>query len=344
MQVFFVYAGRQGSNLECAIALYTLATEAGFDSTLVLSKDNARAARVQKLYPQAEFYDFFSPADFLRLKKRLEAGITFFTIMSPKIVPLALSLGTPKIFYFHATYDYTYSKKTARDLFHELLHLVLIKSSNSVVATQPSLARQIKEKIGVGAGVLPHPPYSPIKPAFFSAKRQVRLPFKSGEYFLNFGEISRMSKGTGLLLDAAEGTKLPIVLAGRRKGVKPASNVFHLDRWVNDGELHYLVKNCKCVVLPYLLRSQFSGCLALAFHFGKPVLAPNTEAFEGWVEEGKTGWLFEHGDAADLREKMRQVAAGKLKFGKSAIEKKEKEMALLTRKRLVELLEGFEKK
>ncbi|MFA6214468.1 MAG: hypothetical protein WC717_04295 [Candidatus Micrarchaeia archaeon] len=335
----FIYAGRRGSNLECAIALHKIAQGMGWSSNLVLSSDNERAGKVRALYPEANFLNFFSPLQVLRLRKSLSKGIAFFTMLSPKMAPILLSMRSPRIFYFHASYDYSYSKRTARDAYFEHLHRLLMRSSSMTVATQPSLARQIKKNAGVDAGVLPHPPYSPIDPEFFSDEKPVRLPFRKGEYFLNFGEISRESKGTGLLLEAVRGTSLPVVLAGRREGVHSARNIFHINRWVDDAELYWLIKNCRAIVLPYLLRSQFSGCLALAFHFRKPVLAPGTEAFEGWVEHGSTGWLFRHADARDLRLKMQQISSGRLKFSPRAIAAKEKERERITASALKRLLE-----
>jgi glycosyltransferase involved in cell wall biosynthesis len=343
MEVFFVYAGRKGSNLECAIALSEIARRAGFQSRLVLSADNERAWLARKLYPSAKFVDFLSPQQALELRSELELGISAFTMVSPKMAPIFLTLPSPKLFYFHATYDYSYSKRGLREAFHELMHDALIRSSTLTAATQPALAAQIEKRLKVKARVLPHPPYSPIKPDFFSAEKPVRLPFKKGTYFLNFGEISRESKGTQLLIDAARGTGLPVVLAGERKGVPKAKNIFHLNRWLEDSELYWLVKNCRAVVLPYLLKSQFSGCLALAFHFRKPVLAPATEAFEGWVEEGETGWLFEHGSAQALRGKMQWISDAKPRIAAAAMAAKEKEREKETSKALYRLISQLQR-
>ncbi|GEM_PF-1378918 len=336
-KISFIYAGRRGSNLECAIALHKIAQAMGMDSKLVLSSDNERAGKVRALYPGARFVNFFSPRQMLALRSSLAGRTAFFTMVSPKMVPLFLSLPSPKVFYFHATYDYSYSKRGMRDSYYELLHGVLIRSSTLTVATQPSLARQIRGKLNVKARVLPHPPYSPIAPKFFSGEKKVPLPFRKGEYFLNFGEISRESKGTGLLLEAVKGTHLPVVVAGRHDGVQPARNVFHINRYLADAELYWLIKNCRAVVLPYLLKSQFSGCLALAYHFKKPVLAPDTEAFEGLVDEGRTGWLFRHADAGDLKRKMEKIAAA-ARFSARAIADKEKEMEKASGKALSQLL------
>ncbi len=338
MRVFFVYAGRRGSNLECAIALSQMAKKAGIDSDLVLSADNERAALVKKIYPQTAFADFYSPQGIDAIKKKLDSGIAFFTMISPKMLPVYLSIKSRKLFYFHATYDYSYSHKGVADYLSEMMQSIAIKNASQVLSTQPLLAWQIKFKLGVDAQVLPHPPYSPIDQKFFAADEEVNLPF--GDYFLNFGEVSRPSKGSDVLLKAIDGTELNTVLVGKKEGVHHMSNLHHLNRWVSEGQLHRLIKNSSAVVLPYLLPSQFSGCLALAFHFKKPVLAPLSQSFEGWVEQNKTGWLFSSGDEQDLRRKMLLIKSGKLSYSRTAIEKKEKEQEKITLQKLRQILES----
>lgn len=338
MKICFVYAGRQGSNLECALALYGIAKEMGHDARLVLSEDNGRKKPVEKLYPQAQFFNFLSPSHMLKLGKELEGGIAFFTMLSPKIMPLLLSVRAKRIFYFHATYDYSYEKGGLAGKYFEMLHKIALKSADVVVATQHPLAWQIRAQTGVEAQVLSHPPYSTVKGGFFAQEEKVKLPFAKGEYFLNFGEIGRASKGTDVLLRAAKNSELKIVLAGKHAGVEAGENVFHLNRWVSDGELYYLVKNCRAVVLPYLLSSQFSGCLALAYHFKKPVVAPFSAAFEKDVEDRKSGLFFSQGDWKDLEAKMLFIQRGKIKFSAGGIGRKEKEMEMRTRKELAQLL------
>ncbi len=337
MGISFIYAGRRGSGLEATLALHSIARKCGFSSQLILSQDNERAALVRKLYPEAKFFNFLSPSSILSLRHSLKGRIAFFTMVSPKMLPLFLSLPSKKVFYFHASYDYSLSGRKMRDHLHDLMHDVLIKNSSLTLATQKDLARQIKERLGVDAQVFPHPPYSPIKPSFFSEEEEVKLPFGRGSYFLNFGEISRPSKGSRLLLEAVQGTNLKVVLAGRLEGVINSKNTFHLNRWVSDGELHHLIKNCRAVALPYILKSQFSGCLALSFHFRKSVLAPDSQAFAGLVEEGKTGWLFKRADAGSLKEKMKSIAAGRKTDFSAAIAQKEKEMEAATARRLKEI-------
>lgn len=341
MKVFFIYAGKQGSNLECALSLHEIAKSAGIESEVVLSADNDRKEKVRGVYPQAQFCNFFSPMQVAKLRGKLNDGLAFFTMISPKMAPLYFSLRKKKAFYFHATYDHSFERQGVGSGALEMLQDALIRDASAVFATQHPLAWQIRFRLGRKVGVLAHPPYSPINEGFFAEEERVEGLPKG--YFLDFGGIDRFSKGTDVLLEAVEGTSLPLVLAGKRETVRAGSNVVHINRWVSDGELCFLVKNCKAVVLPYLVPSQFSGCLALAFRFKKPVVAPFSPAFEGLVEEGETGWLFSQGDAQSLREKMKQVWK-KGAFSRKAIEKKEKEMAQRTGKCLQEIVHGFEGK
>jgi len=342
MKVFFVYAGKQGSNLECALSLHELAKKSGIESEVVLSLDNDRREKVQKIYPKARFCNFFSPTQVAKLRGELKGGLAFFTMISPKVAPLYFSLRGKKAFYFHATYDHSFERLGVKGRMLEMLQDAFIGDAGKVFATQHPLAWQIRYRLGKETGVLPHPPYSPIRREFFEEEKRVEGIPK--EYFLDFGGIERFSKGTDVLLKAVEGTDVPLVLAGKREKVRAGNNVVHINRWVSDAELYSLVKNCSAVVLPYLVPSQFSGCLALAFRFKKPVVAPFSPAFEGLVEDGKTGWFFSQGDAGSLREKMREVQGAGFKFSAKAIGDKEAEMEQRTAQCIEKIVRDFEGK
>jgi glycosyltransferase involved in cell wall biosynthesis len=176
-----------------------------------------------------------------------------------------------------------------------------------------------------------------IRKGFFQEDRHVDLPIE--KFFLNFGGIDRFSKGTDVLLEAAKGAKFNTVLAGRAATNLSTKNILHLDRWLDNGEMHNIIKRSQAVVLPYLVSSQFSGCMTLAFLFGRPVIAPFSPSFRDWVDEGKTGWFFSSGDADDLREVMERVWSGKAKFSKAAIAAKDKEMERRTGEKLKEILD-----
>ena len=303
MKLFFVYAGKRGSNLECAIALHTLAKQMGYDSKLILSKDNERAELVESLYPgnDVAFYNFFSLTEVIALKKELETGISFFTMFSPKIILPFLLLKSKKILYYHATYDHSFSKSSMKDSVIEFLHDILIKNSTMTVATQWPLAWQIRNRLGVEAEAMQHPSYASINPKMFEDKKDHEMNILTTErYILSFGGLDRYSKGTELLLHVVDHTNIRLILAGKANKDYTTSNVLHINRWVTDSELFHLIKNSEAVVLPYLVPSQFSGCLALAYHFGIPVVAPSSSAFNGIVTEG-CGWKFPSGDPEGLR-------------------------------------------
>lgn len=339
MTFYFVYSGKRGSNLECALALYEIARSLKIDPQLILSSDNERAEKVKSLYPEARFVNFYSILEVLKLKKELDGQLAFFTMYSPKIIPLFLLLKSKKIFYFHATYDYSFSKKKISDYFSDFFQDILIKNSTATFATQWPLAWQICIRLGKEAEEFPHPPYSSIRKGFFDEETRVDLPFN--DYFLTFGGLDRPSKGTEVLLKAIKGTNLNTIFAGKCKQLPKDKNIVHLNRWVSDGELYYLIKNCKSVVLPYLVPSQFSGCLALAFYFRKPILAPFLPTFEHLIEEDKTGWFFSSGNPDSLRNKMEKIWTGRAQFDTHAIAAKEKEMNEATKNKLKELAERF---
>ncbi|MCX6770016.1 MAG: glycosyltransferase [Candidatus Micrarchaeota archaeon] len=343
--VSFIYAGKLGSGLEATLTLYEAAKREGFSCRLVLSTDNSRRALVERIYPEAKFINFLSPAEVLAEARVLSGNIAFFTMISPKMFPLFFAARAKRIFYFHASYDRAFNPPGASSIFSDkyfdILHSLAIRNSDLVVATQHPLAWQVKVRFGKEAASLLHPPFSVLRKGMFDESKKVALPFSPGGYFLDFGGLDRPYKGTDVLLKAVDGTHLPTVLAGKAKLPPHGKNVFHMCGWLSDGEMHFLVKNAKCVVLPYLSASQFSGCMALAFHFGVPVVAPFCPAFEGWIEEGKTGWFFPQGDWRGLRAKMESVASGKAKFSKSAIAGKEKEMESKSRAEIRKILARF---
>ncbi|MEL4106104.1 glycosyltransferase family 4 protein [Oscillospiraceae bacterium WX1] len=127
-----------------------------------------------------------------------------------------------------------------------------------------------------------------------------------GGYYLFFGRISRY-KGIVNLLRAYDrvGEKLsvPLVVAGNGR-LEPEederaqrnNSVFLINRFIEDGEMLWLVQNARAVVLPYIEASQ-SGVLPIAYAFGVPVIAADVAGLREVVLDGETG-LISRGDAA----------------------------------------------
>lgn len=337
MALFFIYPGSKGGGLESTLGPYELAKELGYDARLFLSKDNVRRSLIERVYPEAELFDFSSPGDVLEMKKKIGDGWAFFTMISPKMIPLYFSIRGRKIFYYHATYDYSFSRRTFNDAIMDFFHDRVIKSSTLTLAPQHPIAWQVRIRLGKNAEVFPHPPYI-LREGVFEAEKPVALPFE--KYFLYFGDVTRPAKGIGVLLRALEDCpQLRAIIAGKGGSIPKRENISHMDGWIDDGAMHYLVKKSQCVVLPYLVSSQFSGCLALSFHFGTPVIGSRVPTFEDWIDEDRTGWFFPSGDHEALAEKMLEVVEGKRKFSREAIAEKELEMKEKSKKRLKEIME-----
>ena len=340
MALFFIYAGRKGSGLESTLAPYELARELDIDARLFFSKDNERKALIEKIYPEAQFFNFTSPLDILKMKKAIGSGWSFFTMISPKMIPLFYSLSGKKIFYFHATFETSMSKPSLGGWAIDSLHDAVIRGSTLTLATKAPLAWQIKLRLDKDAETFIHPPFI-LRPGFFAAEKPRVLPFD--RYFLYFGDVDREAKGVKVLVKALEEyPQIKAIVAGRRGNLPKLGNLVHLKGWIDEGEMHYMIKNAEAVVLPYLVPAQFSGCLALSFHFRTPVIASNTSTFEDWIEEDKTGWLFPSGDHHALGKKMLEVWEGKRKYSKDAIAKKELEMKEKSKKSLKGILEKIQ--
>ena len=125
--------------------------------------------------------------------------------------------------------------------------------------------------------------------------------FSEQQYILFFGRID-LYKGIDLLLDAfsfyrSKGEKnYTLVVAGKPVAgyefpeIKNPENIVRLDRYISDGEMRWLFRHCKAVVLPYREASQ-SGVLPIAYSFGKPVIASSVPGLTEFIVPGETGWI-----------------------------------------------------
>lgn len=131
-------------------------------------------------------------------------------------------------------------------------------------------------------------------------------------FYLFFGRIDKY-KGIGHLLKAYRSLSekpLPLVIAGSGQltegEMRTASEIPELvliNRFIEDAELPWLFGNSSVVVLPYIEASQ-SGVLAMAYHYGKPVIVSNLPGLTEFVDDGKTGVIVndENELAAALKE------------------------------------------
>lgn len=136
------------------------------------------------------------------------------------------------------------------------------------------------------------------------------------DFALFFGRIDKY-KGVDRLLDAHAAAcndpnfKLRLVIAGKNVSGEPVSaprngTATVITRYISDGEMQWLFRHCRFVVLPYYEASQ-SGVLPISYKYGKPVVVSDIPGLRELVEPGRTGEIFT--DTEDLKEVLQKLAA-----------------------------------
>lgn len=126
-----------------------------------------------------------------------------------------------------------------------------------------------------------------------------KKPFELDEtlknkYYLFFGRISKY-KGIINLLNAYSSIKkeekIPLVIAGggelqeeEKELIKNDNNIILINRFIEDGEMLYLINNSLTVVLPYIEASQ-SGVIPIAYYYGIPVITSNVPGLVEFVDK-----------------------------------------------------------
>ncbi len=138
---------------------------------------------------------------------------------------------------------------------------------------------------------------------------------RPGKQLLFFGEV-RKNKGLEYLVKAeplisAGYADYSILVAGKFRHEKDNNLEYYralmadpgrftvVDRFIGNDEVADLFAACDIVVLPYISASQ-SGILALAFGFGKPVVATDAGSIGEVLEHGRTGLLVPPADERAL--------------------------------------------
>lgn len=141
------------------------------------------------------------------------------------------------------------------------------------------------------------------------------------DYFLFFGAIEKYKNVEGLvrafssLLKEHPTAKLVIAGRGTVDGNavdeinRHGDSIIFLNRYISDGELVFLMKGARAVVLPYLEASQ-SGVLPISYSFGKPVITSAAPGLAEFVVNEETGLVVE--DETDLVSAMTRLLDDKL--------------------------------
>jgi len=144
-------------------------------------------------------------------------------------------------------------------------------------------------------------------------------PAQEREGFLFVGRLSS-EKGIEVLAEAAHAVALPLPIRIAGTGPEAALVDGHPGLQalgaLSPDAVYAEMRHAKALVLPSIWYENFPRTLVEAFACGLPVIASRLGAMSALIEDGKTGLLFDAGDAADLAAKLswaethpRQMAA-----------------------------------
>lgn len=139
-----------------------------------------------------------------------------------------------------------------------------------------------------------------------------------GPFFLFFGRIQEY-KGIYRALvafNAIENHKgFKFVVAGNgclsnneKREIDKSEDIILINRYIEESEMVWLIKNSSIVVLPYIEASQ-SGVIPLAYHFGKPIIGSRIDGIIEFTNDN-TGFLFNN--ELELKEYMQTVIDDKV--------------------------------
>jgi alpha-maltose-1-phosphate synthase len=179
------------------------------------------------------------------------------------------------------------------------------------------------------------------------------------DYILFFGHITQY-KGINVLINAAKIARKRvhndtscILIAGKGdtscfdelllQGDRKYIHV--LNKFITSPEIPEILRNAKFLVLPYTKAFKYSvsGVIPLAYTFSKPVIVSNVGSLAEYVDHGKTGFIFEEGNAEELADYIIQLLQDNSKcveMGKRGYQKMMEEMSL---ERCCEIINGLYK-
>ena len=184
------------------------------------------------------------------------------------------------------------------------------------------------------------------------------------DYALFFGYVVPW-KGVDILMEAVKlvsnqiGEKFNIVIAGTHyygyesyfnnlfKGDKN-EHIHMINRYIHSFEIPEIIKNSSFLILPYTkdFQHSVSGVIPLAYTFSKPVIVSDLAPLAEYVENGKTGLIFQPGDSVQLANCIIKLTKNKdlcNTMGHNANQKLLKEMSLdICSRKINTLYDNFE--
>jgi glycosyltransferase involved in cell wall biosynthesis len=243
---------------------------------------------------------------------------------------------------------------------------MMIKHADIILVHAMSLRKQLEEK-GVDkqrVHVIPHFDYRYLVDFYGygsnykndSRNSKENMKFKAStlphDYILFFGNIAPW-KGVNILIDAAKkvkklrpGIRFNVVIAGTSFYQDNDNSYYEhllskddyeyvhiINKYITSSEIPDIFTRSKFVILPYTnaFRYSVSGIIPLAYTFSKPVIVSNVGSLVEYVDHGKTGFVFEEGNAEELADYIIELLEDESKcveMGKGGYLKMMKEMSL----------------
>jgi glycosyltransferase involved in cell wall biosynthesis len=128
---------------------------------------------------------------------------------------------------------------------------------------------------------------------------------EKGKYFLYLGRLSR-EKGVHTLINAVEKANVNLKIIGngpllKRKNSNQNQNIEFLG-FKKGAELWDIVKNASFIIVPSEWYENNPLSIIESYAYGKPVLGSKIGGIPEILKHDKTGYLFNHGNEAELKE------------------------------------------
>jgi rhamnosyl/mannosyltransferase len=222
--------------------------------------------------------------------------------------------GKPSVVTYHSD---IVRQRFLYSFYRPIMHRFLA-SADTIVATSPAyvrtspVLRRYRDKVRVIPIGIDDAPLRNPDPALLQRWRA-----KVGSGFFLFIGVARYYKRLDVLLEAARGTGMPVVIAGAdndnqraqaSRGEVRSDNIIYTGA-ISDADKAALLHLCNVVVLPSGLRSEAFGIVLLeGAMLSKPLLCCELGTGTTYVNvDGLTGFAVPPGDAGALRAAMRRL-------------------------------------
>ncbi|CAN1724573.1 D-rhamnosyltransferase WbpZ [Hyphomicrobium sp. 1Nfss2.1] len=257
---------------------------------------------------------FSAAIEFKKLARKADVINYHFPWPYMDVVHFATGVNKPSVATYHS--DVVRQRRAAR-VYAPLRHAFL-NSVDAIVATSPNyratsvtLQRHLSKVEVIPLGITDTASTS-IEPDNLRGWRD-----RFGEHFFLFVGALRYYKGLRTLIDAAQGTRVPVVIAGagpterelRAQAKRLNVDNVHLVGHVSDADKASLLTLCRAVVFPSDLRSEAFGVTLLeGAMFAKPLISSEIGTGTSYVNiDGETGIVVPPRNPAALRSAMERI-------------------------------------